>query len=151
MIDPSRESELYAALELLFFGYREFTSHPDEVLATRGLQRVHHRILYFVGRNPGITVNGLLGVLGVSKQALHGPLKRLAELGLVASDVDAADRRARCLSLTTSGAELEQELSASQCELMEAVFSAAGAEKEAAWREVMAAIAVGGPRGRISQ
>jgi hypothetical protein len=29
---------------------------------------------------------------------------------------------------------------------MEAVFSAAGPDKERAWREVMAAIAVGGPK-----
>lgn len=147
MIDSSREGELNRALELLFFGYREFTAYPDRLLQSRGLQRVHHRILYFVGRNPGISVNGLLGVLGVSKQALHGPLKRLVELRLVASAVAENDRRSRSISLTVAGAQLESELSSSQRELLEAVFSAAGDEKESAWREVMAAIAEGPGRG----
>ncbi len=81
MIDASREQELNEALELFFFGYREFTAYPDGVLAKRGLGRVHHRILYFVGRNPGVTVGDLLGVLGVSKQALNAPLRRLMAEG----------------------------------------------------------------------
>lgn len=141
MIDPKRESELNEALELFFFGYRQFTAYPDEVLAERGLQRVHHRILYFVGRNPGIGVNALLGVLGVSKQALHAPLRRLMELGLVESRVAEHDRRARELTLSAEGAKLERELSGSQRECMDAIFATVGPEREAAWREVMTRVA----------
>ena len=51
----------------------------------RGLGRVHHRILYFVARSPGIAVNALLGVLDVSKQALHAPLRELVDKGLIAA------------------------------------------------------------------
>ena len=60
MIDQSNTPELRAAVESLFFGYRAFTSRPDRLLAQRGLGRVHHRILYFVGRQPQIAVNALL-------------------------------------------------------------------------------------------
>ncbi len=143
MIDPSREAELNEALELFFFGYRAFTAGPDTILAERGLQRVHHRILYFVARNPGIGVNALLATLGVSKQALHGPLRRLVELGLVESAVAEHDRRARCLRVTAKGAGLEAELSGSQRERMDAIFHRVGKQGEADWREVMRLVAEG--------
>jgi len=68
------------AIEQFFFAYRGFTSNPDRILEQRGLGRVHHRVLYFVGRNKGITVSALLGILGVSKQALHAPLRQLVDL-----------------------------------------------------------------------
>lgn len=141
MIDQSRTDDLNEALELFFFAYREFTAYPDEVLRRRGLQRVHHRILYFVGRNPGIGVNGLLGVLGVTKQALHGPLRHLAQSGLVDIGVAKHDRRGRELRLTAEGALLEAELSGSQRERMAAVFEAVGPTAEEAWRAVMGRVA----------
>ena len=37
-----------AAMEAFFFGYQAFTAKPDEMLAKRGLSRVHHRILFFI-------------------------------------------------------------------------------------------------------
>lgn len=141
MVDSLRTDELNETLELFFFAYREFTAYPDRVLRERGLQRVHHRILYFVGRNPGISVNGLLGVLGVSKQALHGPLRHLAEKHLVDIGVAEHDRRGRELRLTEQGASLEAALSGSQRERMAAIFEEVGPEAEAAWREVMAHVA----------
>ena len=68
MIDQNNQAILNEALELFHFAFRAFTSGPDAILAEQGLQRVHHRILYFVGRNPAISVNALLRILGVSKQ-----------------------------------------------------------------------------------
>jgi DNA-binding MarR family transcriptional regulator len=141
MIDASREQELNEALELFFYAYREFTAYPDEVLAARDLGRVHHRILYFVGRNPGVTVGELLGILGVSKQALNAPLRRLMAEGLVVNAVGESDRRARHLRLSDSGAALERELSGSQRERMEGIFAAEGPGREAAWRAIMGAVA----------
>jgi DNA-binding MarR family transcriptional regulator len=141
MVDVSREAELNEALELFFFAYREFTAYPDEILALRGLQRVHHRILYFVGRKPGITVNELLRTLGVTKQALNAPLRKLVSEGLVASAPRATDRRVRELRLTEPGAALEFELSGSQRDRMAAVFGEVGEGREAAWRDVMRRVA----------
>ena len=47
---------LTEAIELLFFAYRDFISDPDELLAEYDFGRAHHRVVHFVGRNPGITV-----------------------------------------------------------------------------------------------
>jgi DNA-binding MarR family transcriptional regulator len=140
-VDSSREAELNRALELLHFAYRSFTAGPDRILEGRGLQRVHHRILYFVGRNPGISVNGLLAVLGVTKQALNAPLRQLLEMRLVDSQVSGTDRRVRELRLTSDGARLEAGLSGSQRKHLEAVFKSVGAPAEAHWRETMGKIA----------
>lgn len=41
-----------AAMEAFFFGYQAFTAKPDEMLAKRGLSRVHHRILFFIAKYP---------------------------------------------------------------------------------------------------
>ena len=35
-----------AAMEAFFFGYQAYTAKADEMLARRGLSRVHHRILF---------------------------------------------------------------------------------------------------------
>lgn len=137
----SRKTEFYAAFELFFFAYRAFTALPDAILSERGLARVHHRILYFVARRPGQRVSELLATLGVSKQALHAPLKQLVELGLIAVTSDAKDGRARCLAVTAAGAELEARLSQTQQELLSAVFGHQGAAAELAWRQIMQELA----------
>ena len=79
MVDQDRQKELNQALELFHFAFRAFTKEPDVMLERYGLQRVHHRILYFVGRNEGLSVNELLQILCVSKQALNAPLRMLKE------------------------------------------------------------------------
>jgi len=136
-MDLSREEELNRALELFHFAFRAFTAGPDRILDAKGLQRVHHRVLYFVGRNPGISVNGLLAILGVTKQALHAPLRQLLEMHLVDVQISTTDRRVRELSLTAEGTKLESSLSGSQRKLMEKIFRQAGPGAEASWRKVM--------------
>ncbi|MBT9497895.1 MAG: winged helix-turn-helix transcriptional regulator [Zoogloea sp.] len=137
MIDPKRQAELRESIEVFFFAYRAFTTPPDRILAERGLGRVHHRILYFVARSPGIAVNALLGVLDVSKQALHAPLRELVDKGLIAATPAEHDRRVKQLVLTDAGAALEAELSGTQLAMLEKVFADAGLEAEAAWRGLM--------------
>lgn len=135
------ESRLNSAIELLYFGYRAFTALPDEILAQRSLARVHHRILYFVARDPGLSVNQLLAKLGVSKQALNAPLRQLQEIGLVSARLSEQDRRVKCLTLTEEGKKLEAELSASQHKLLNSIFNICGQEAETNWRMVMTALA----------
>ncbi len=142
MVDLHRQAELREAIELFFFGYRAFTAPPDRLLEAWGLGRVHHRVLYFVARQPGITVTELQGVLGVSKQALNGPLRQVAEAGLVGSAADASDKRVRRLHLTDKGGQLEAALTGTQVEMLEKVFAQLGADTELAWKQVMQALAV---------
>ncbi len=137
MQDPHREAELNAALELVFHGYKSLTARPDRILETRGLQRVHHRVLYFVGRNPGLSVGELLAILGVTKQALNAPLRQLQEMRLVDSSPSPADGRARLLRLTPDGIRLERLLTGVQRRHLERIFSKAGSASEAGWRHTM--------------
>ena len=132
-----REVALRLAIEQFYFGYRAFTTPPDRILDKRGLGRVHHRILYFVGRNPQISVNTLLSLLNVSKQALNAPLRQLLEMRLVVMNAAEHDRRVRQLSLTSTGGKLEAQLTGTQMKQLEAVFEEAGASAEAGWHQVM--------------
>lgn len=141
MVDQNRQAELRQSIELFYFAYRAFTARADRILEERGLGRVHHRILYFVGRNPGVAVNALLGILQVSKQALNAPLRQLMEMNLVSAAVAGHDRRVKLLRLTDDGEKLEAQLTGSQVEHLAAVFEAAGPGVAADWQKVMAALA----------
>jgi DNA-binding MarR family transcriptional regulator len=139
MVDlhAGREEKLREAIELFYFAYRAFTDGADHILEERGLGRVHHRILYFVGRNPQTTVNALLEILDVSKQALHAPLRQLVEGQLVVIQADEKDRRFKRLSLTSKGKKLEARLTGAQMKLLSDVFIATGDQAQAAWKTVM--------------
>lgn len=135
-----KNRELLDSIELLYFAYRAFTSRPDLILAQRGLSRVHHRLLYFVGRNPGISVNALREILGVSKQAMNTPLRRLIELQLIQACAAEHDRRIKELTLTADGAELERQLTATQMKQLSEVFAVNGEKAAAQWRAVMCSL-----------
>jgi DNA-binding MarR family transcriptional regulator len=136
-LQAGREEKLREAIELFYFAYRAFTDGPDHILEERGLGRVHHRILYFVGRNPQTSVNALLEILDVSKQALHAPLRQLVEGQLVVMQPDEQDRRFKRLSLTSEGKKLEARLTGAQMKLLSAVFTATGDRAQVAWKTVM--------------
>ena len=65
---PLPEEDAVALVELLFFAYRDFVADPDSILEGLGFGRAHHRVLHFVGRDPGMTVAQLLGILRITKQ-----------------------------------------------------------------------------------
>lgn len=123
-----REEELRQAIEMLFFAYRDFTGEPDTILAGLGLGRAHHRVIYFVGRNPGITVSELLRILRITKQSLSRVLSHLVEEQYIVQRPGERDRRQRLLSLTQRGIELERRLTANQRERIATAFRNAGAE-----------------------
>jgi DNA-binding MarR family transcriptional regulator len=126
---------------LLFFAFRALTAEPDRILSERGLGRVHHRILYFVARKPGVRMAGLLATLGVTKQAAHGPLRDLQRGGLVVASAARGDRRERELRLTPEGERLERRLTGAQRRRFARAFRGAGADAERGWREIMARLA----------
>ncbi len=137
---PEKTDLLNADLERLFYGYRAFTSQPDQMLSPLQLARVHHRILYFVGRDAGLSVNTLLMRLGISKQALNKPLRELQAKGLIEANTATHDKRVKCLALSPSGILLEEQLSSSQRTLLGRAF-AASPESEAGWRKIMSILA----------
>jgi DNA-binding MarR family transcriptional regulator len=129
------------AMEAFFYSYRAFTAKPDEMLERRGLSRVHHRILFFIARNPGLSVSELLSALGVTKQALNVPLRQLLERDLLRSEACADDKRRRLLELTAEGGKLEKALRQEQVRLLQRAFDEAGEDAVRGWLAVNQAIA----------
>lgn len=104
----------FEAIELLFFAYRDFVSDPDAFLAKTGMGRAHHRVVYFVSRQPGLMVTDLLDILQITKQSLARVLKQLIEMGYIRQMAGAKDRRQRRLYPTLAGRELALALSEPQ-------------------------------------
>ncbi len=127
-------------MEAFFFGYQAFTAKADEMLARRGLSRVHQRIVFFIAHHPGVSVKELLTLLGVSKQALNTPLRQLIEMNLVRSVAPDTDKRKRLLELTADGIKFEQNLRREQVKLLQRVFDQAGEEAVNGWLTINQAL-----------
>jgi len=137
-------------MELLFYAYRDFTAEPDAILATYGFGRAHHRVIYFVGRNPGIAVNQLLDILKITKQSLSRVLGQLMREGFVARRTDAADRRRRLLFLTDKGRKLEVQLTRRQSARIARAYAEAGGAAAAGFRAVLRGIINEEDRRRVA-
>ncbi|MCG8691804.1 MAG: MarR family transcriptional regulator [Minwuiales bacterium] len=135
-----REEELRQGIELLFYAYRDFTSDPDEILRRYRFGRAHHRVVHFVGRNPGLTVARLLRILRITKQSLSRVLGALVEQGYIEQKQGVRDRRQRLLYLTEKGVELERQLSKPQQARVARAYREAGAEAVAGYRKVLAGL-----------
>src|SRR4051794_16729051 len=134
------EAQMRQAQDLLFFAYRDFTNIADKVLEELGLGRAHHRALHFIGRNPGITVSGLLAILRITKQSLARVLNALVDQGYVAQAPGFEDRRLRLLTLTESGRALERRLFDCQREKLADAYRAVGPQAVEGFRTVMRAL-----------
>jgi len=145
MLDQLNQKELLEAIELFYFSYRSFTAGPDQILQNQGLGRVHHRILYFVGRNPHISINELLKILQVSKQALNPPLRKLIELELISPQLSENDRRIKQLILSKRGQALENKLTSTQLQHLENAFTGSKNSSLKNWKELMLQISLTGP------
>jgi DNA-binding MarR family transcriptional regulator len=132
-----REEELRQGIELIFYAYRDFTSEADAILARHKFGRAHHRVIYFVGRNPGITVSELLAILKITKQSLSRVLGQLVRESFIIQRAGQQDRRQRLLELTEKGVALERQLSESQRQRIASAYREAGAEAVEGYRKVM--------------
>ncbi len=137
---PSDDEDLRHSIEMLFFAYRDFTSDPDEILERDGLGRAHHRVIYFVGRHPGITVAELLSILRITKQSLSRVLKEVLDRGLVEQKTGERDRRQRLLYLTEAGVQLEQQLTETQRARIARAYERVGEEAVQGYLKVLAAL-----------
>lgn len=122
------DDDVVELIELLYFGYREFTSDPDALLAQYGFGRAHHRVMHFVGRNPGISVAELLDVLKITKQSLARVLRELVERGFIEQRTGDSDRRKRLLHLSEAGCELHGKLMRPQMDRVRDAIAHAGAD-----------------------
>ena len=135
-----RDEELRRGIELLFYAYRDFTSDPDQLLKQYGFGRAHHRVIHFIGRNPGISVAELLAILKITKQSLSRVLSQLIAEGFVRQEKGARDRRQRLLQLTDKGVALEQRLSQPQRARVARAYREAGEAAVAGYCRVLAGL-----------
>jgi DNA-binding MarR family transcriptional regulator len=142
-----REEELRQGIELLYFAYRDFTAEADAMLARYGFGRAHHRVIYFVGRHPHMSVSDLLGILRITKQSLSRVLGQLMQQGFIIQKPGRSDRRQRLLELTEKGTELERQLSETQRQRIAKAYREAGAQAVEGFRKVMTGI-IGGHADR---
>ncbi len=132
-----RDDELRQGIELIFYAYRDFTSEPDAILAQYNFGRAHHRVIYFVGRNPGINVSDLLSILKITKQSLSRVLRQLVKDEFITQRAGTRDRRQRLLALTKKGEELERTLTQNQRDRIARAYREAGADAVAGYRKVL--------------
>ena len=135
--DELSQETVLELIELLFFAYRDFISDPDEILEGYGFGRAHHRVVHFVGRNPGMRVAELLEILRITKQSLGRVLRELIETGFVYQEEGAQDRRQRLLYLTESGKDLADRLAAPQVKRVREAVTACGGDAHALYRDVL--------------
>ena len=133
--------DLDAALELMYYGWRGMTLMADQYLATLGLSRPHHRILYVVARQPDISIGALIEVLGISKQALNRPLSLLLQRDLLTSRRSVEQHRSKLLRLTEAGKRIEQRASNYERKVLREAFDRVGPPGAVAWMAVMGVIA----------
>ncbi|PTQ08242.1 MarR family transcriptional regulator [Sphingomonas oleivorans] len=145
-----REPEIRRGVELLYFGYSHLYRGIDQGLAQKGLGRAHHRALYFIARQPDLTVSELLKLLGITKQSLGRVLAELGERGLVETRTGREDRRQRLLRLTPDGAALEAELFEALRERLSAAYAQAGQGSVAGFWTVLEGLIPPDERPRIA-
>lgn len=143
-------NHLDEAMELMHFAWRRIVTEPDRILAERGFGRLHHRVLYVVGRNPGLAVGELLELLDVSKQAIHAPVKGLIRAGLLDATRVPGDRRVKTLKLTSEGRRYERRLARAEHRVFADAFKRAGPRAVAGWHAVTDALG-SGRRLRLSK
>jgi len=137
------EDEIRQGIELLFYAYRDFTAEPDAMLARYGFGRAHHRVIYFVGRHPQMSVSELLNILQITKQSLSRVLGQLVRQGFIVQRTGKSDRRQRLLELTPKGIELERQLSENQRRRILRAYEEAGPQAVEGFRRVMLEIMSG--------
>lgn len=132
-----RDEELTRGIELLDAAYRALIAQPDRRLAGLGLGRNHQRVLYFVGRHPGITMVELLGLVQLTKQSVSRLLRDLVGRGLIVRSLDHNDRRQRPLELTEQGRALDEQITGRLRQRLAGAYRAAGAEAVAGYHKVL--------------
>src|SRR5215472_2000329 len=95
-----RDEELRQGVELIFFASRDISAQGEATLHSTGLGHAHARALYFIARNPGLSIADLLTILRVTKQSLNRVINDLLESGYVERKAGMRDRRTRQLQLS---------------------------------------------------
>lgn len=143
------EPELRRGIELLHFGQSHLLRALDAVLVPAGLGRAHQRALYFIARQPDISVSELLRLLAITKQSLGRVVTDLTDRALIETRQGSEDRRQRLLRLTHAGTALEGELFQRLSTALGAAYAAAGQDAVGGFWAVLEGLVPALERARI--
>lgn len=122
---------------LFYFAYKTFINTADEIIEKYGLNRQHHRFLFFIEKVPGITIKDLLKSLEISKQGSHATLKKLKDEAYIIEKQTATDKRVKVLYSTDKGTNLVRELNKKQNDMFQDIQKKVGND----WYAIMEELA----------
>jgi DNA-binding MarR family transcriptional regulator len=146
-----REEEVRRGIEYLFFAHGALWRTIDARLAEKALGRAHYRALYFIARQPGLTISDLLALLGITKQSLGRVVKDLEARDLLVTRPGNRDRRQKELRLTTEGRQLESAIFSQLRDAMSRAYTHAGQAAVTGFWQVNEALLPQRDRGRVAK
>jgi DNA-binding MarR family transcriptional regulator len=146
-----REAEVRRGIEYLFFAHGSLWRAVDARLAEQGLGRAHYRALYFIARQPGLTISDLLALLGITKQSLGRVVKDLEARAMLATRPGNRDRRQKELRLTEEGRAVEAAVFALMRDAMSRAYTQAGQAAVTGFWQVSEALLPPRERGRVAK
>ena len=141
-----REEELDAARELFVLAEAALGTAAEAALdgEQSRLGRGHWRAAFLLKRRPGLGVQELARLTGLSKQGASRVLRDLEAAGHVEKSAGAADARRRPARLTAQGAVFEERVSERLRHLLARAYRAGGLDAVGGAQRILAAVA--GPR-----
>lgn len=144
-----REDEVRRGIEFLFFAHGSLWRSIDARLAEAGLGRAHYRALYFIARQPGLTIADLLAMLGITKQSLGRVIKELEAREYLLTRPGNRDRRQKELRLTDAGKAAEKVIFSSMRDAMSRAYTHAGQQAVTGFWQVSEALVPARDRPRM--
>lgn len=145
-----REDEVRRGIEYLFFAHGALWRAIDARLAEQELGRAHYRALYFIARQPGLTITDLLTLLGITKQSLGRVVKELEARDMLTTRPGNRDRRQKELRLTEAGRSLEKSVFTLLRDTMSRAYTHAGQQAVTGFWQVSEALVPPRERSRIA-
>lgn len=141
-----REEELDSGLELLLLAEAAVWAAVDAALEpeAKGLGRSHWRAALLLRRRPGLGVQDLAKMTGLTKQAASRTLSDLEKLGLAYKTGGEFDARRRVIALTEDGRAFEARISERLRALVAKAWREGGLDGVPGARRILNALA--GPR-----
>ncbi|HTI66853.1 MAG TPA: helix-turn-helix domain-containing protein [Caulobacteraceae bacterium] len=141
-----REEELDAALELFLLAEAALATAAEGALESEAprLGRGHWRAAFLLKRRPGMGVQELSRLTGLSKQGASRVMSDLAAAGYIEKSAGELDARRRPALLTSEGAAFEQRVSERLRSVLTRAYRTGGLDAVAGARRILAALA--GPR-----
>lgn len=140
------EGELDASLEVFLLAEAALWSAADAGLENepKGLGRGHWRAAHLIKRRPGLGVQALARLTGLSKQGASRILRDLEQAGYAERPPGDEDARRRPAVLTEAGRQFEQRGSERARSHLAAAYRAAGLDAVTGARRVLGAVAAAG-------